>query len=311
MPKKLKIILLLMAAVFLIAILPGCTQKNDTKEISIEIEKGVVAKDTASHEVNGEKPLRIAIGSMITPKDGYVYYKQLLQYIEKKIGREVKLVDRDSYAEVNALLNSGNIDVAFVCGGPYVDGHDKFGLELLVVPQTEGKSVYYSYIIVHIDSPIKSFQNLRGKTFAFADPDSNTGKIVPTYILSLMKETPESYFKEYIFTYAHDKSIRAVAQNLVDGAAVDSLIWEYYNINNPQVTSKTRIILKNGPYGIPPVVVSPVTDPETKKRLSDILLNLHNDAEGRAILQGMMIDKFVYSKDSAYNSIREIKAQIP
>ncbi len=74
--------------------------------------------------------LRIAIGSMVTDSEGAAYYKQLLDYIGEKIGGYVKLVETDTYGEINNLLKSGNVDVAFVCGRPYVDGHDAFGLEL-------------------------------------------------------------------------------------------------------------------------------------------------------------------------------------
>jgi phosphonate transport system substrate-binding protein len=197
--------------------------------------------------------------------------------------------------------------VAFVCGGPYVDGHEKFGLELLVAPMAYGGTVYYSYIIVPKDSPVKSFKELRGATFAFSDPLSNSGKLIPTYMLAKMNETPESFFKSFYYTHAHDKSIKAVATGVVDGAAVDSLIWEYANHTNPEFTSKTKIIEKSSPHGIPPVVIRRGIDPELKERLRQIFLNAHTDEKGREILKGMMIEKFVPIDDKAYDSIREMK----
>lgn len=222
----------------------------------------------------------------------------------------MQFVDRKSYAEINKLIKLGDIDIAFVCGLPYVDGHEEFGMELLVAPQAYGETVYYSYIIVSSDSPIESFEDLRGKTFAFTDPLSNTGKLVPTYMIAKMGETPDSYFKKYVYTYAHDKSIKAVAQGIVDGAAIDSLIWEYLNHTNPEFTSKTKVIQKSPPCGIPPVVVHPGIEPELKKRLKQIFLNAHKDEKGRKILKVIMIDKFVVIDDSAYDSIREMKSWI-
>jgi phosphonate transport system substrate-binding protein len=158
------------------------------------------------------------------------------------------------------------------------------------------------------NSAIKNFGDLRGKSFAFTDPLSNTGKLVPTYMLARMNETPDSFFKKYIFTFHHDKSIKAVAQGVVDGASVDSLIWEYLNRTNPEYTSKTRIILKSPPYAIPPVVVPKGLDPALKERLRQIFLNAHNDDKGRELLIKMMIDKFVVIDDSAYDSVREMKS---
>jgi phosphonate transport system substrate-binding protein len=300
------LIVLSLTSLTLIGII-SCEERNKIREVNLENRKTLnVSGKEGSFENNNT--LRIAIGSMITPGEGYAYYKQLLEYIGNKIGRDVKLIDRDTYKEVNNLLKSGNIDVAFVCGRPYVDGHDEFGLELLVAPQINGKTEYYSYIIVHIDSPVETFEELRGKTFAFTDPISNSGKLTPTYMLAKMNDTPDSFFEKYVYTYAHDKSIKAVANGIISGAAVDSLIWEYYNKKYPEITSKTKIIIKSPPYGIPPVVVSPGIDPELKNRLRKIFLDLHNDEKSKKILERMMINKFVVVEDNNYYSIREMIA---
>ncbi|RJQ15339.1 MAG: phosphate/phosphite/phosphonate ABC transporter substrate-binding protein [Nitrospiraceae bacterium] len=283
---------------------------SNCKEASQKIDLGKKETlETVAGPSNG-KPVRIAVGGMITPREGYAYYRKFLDYIEVKLGREVELVERDSYSEVNELLKMGEIDAAFVCGGPYVDGHKEFGMELLAAPVAYGEAVYYSYIIVKKDSRINSFEELRGKRFAFTDPQSNSGKLFPTYMLSKMNETPDTFFRTYVFTQSHDKSIKAVAQGIVDGAAVDSLIWEYADRTNPVFTSKTRTIMKSPPHGIPPVVVGPGLDPETKEALRTVFLNAHTDKEGREILRHMMIDRFIPIDDSAYDSIREMKEWI-
>jgi len=310
MPKnitKFSVVISLVVIVGLVIVaLIGCVRKEETKEISLEKGERLKPEETFP----GGKPIRIAFGGMITPREGFAYYKQLLDYIGEKLGRPVEFVDKENYAEINALLKSENLDVAFVCSGPYTDGHNEFGLELLVAPQAYGETVYYSYIIVPIDSPVNSFEELRGKVFAFTDPLSNTGKLVPTYMLARMGETPDSFFSKYIYTYKHDKSIERVAQKLVDGAAVDSLIWDYLNHVNPEFTSKTRIIKKSPPYGIPPVVVRRGLEPELKEKIKQVFLNAHEDEKGKQILKRMMIDKFVVIDDSAYNTVREMKKWI-
>ena len=250
------------------------------------------------------------MGAMITPKEGYRYYQQLHEYIEKKLGRPVHLVDRESYDEMNRLLETGKVDAAFVCAGPYLEGQKKFGMELLVMPLVKGQPVYHSYIIVSKDSPVQRLEDLRGKVFAFTDPKSNSGKLVPTYMLARMGETPSTFFARQVFTYGHDKSIRAVAEGLVDGAAVDSLIWDFQAAKTPQVTARTRIIATSDAYGIPPFVVRPGLDPALKRRLRDILTGAAADPEGKKILSGMMIDGFIPGDDRNYDSIRVINRWI-
>jgi len=283
----------------------GCQRKE--KVVEIDLRDTVELKNPSLSET---AQLNICVGSMITPREGFAYYKALLDYIADRLKMSVNFIEKESYAEVNSLLEKGNIDMAFVCGGPYIEGHDKFGLELLVAPQVEGKTVYYSYIIVHRDSAINRFEDLRGKTFCFVDPLSNTGKIYPTYLIKQLGETLQTFFKEYFYSYAHDISIRAVAESLVDAAAVDSLIFNYMDKKNSPFTKNVRIIKVSPAFGIPAVVVRPNLDKDLKEKLKKILLYMHQDKYGKEILEKMSIDKFVEVDDSNYDSIREMKRYI-
>lgn len=288
---------------FLLAIsFIGCSQKVDLPEINFK--DTVEIKEPLASE---ENEISICVGSMITPEEGYAYYKKLLEYIGKKLGMKVKFVERETYSETNALLESGDVAMAFVCGGPYIRGHKDFNLELLAAPQVGGKTVYYSYIIVAKNSSINRFEELKGKTFAFVDPMSNTGTLYPRYILYRMRESPESFFKKFIYTYSHDNSIKAVAEGIVDAAAVDSLVWDYLNNKNSHYTFATKIIKVSQPFGIPPVVASPKLSADLKRKIKGILLHIHEDEEGKEILRNMLIERFVEVDDSIYNGIREIE----
>lgn len=287
-----------------IMILPGCSREEPKK---VDLTK----TESTLHE-RGEKPgaVRIAVGGMITPKEGFAYYREFLDYIGTELGRPIEYVDATGYEEINAKLESREVDGAIVCSGPYVDGHSKFGLELLAVPRAYGGTVYYSYIIVPRDSPAKVLDDLKGKAFAFSDPLSNTGKLVPEYLLARKGESSKTFFSRTVFSGSHDKSIVAVADRLVDGAAVDSLIWEYLNKIRPELTAKTRILLKSDPYTIPPFVVHPSLDPALKEKLRAILLNAHTKPRGKELLDKMMTERFVPIEDKAYDSIRAMKEWI-
>lgn len=253
------------------------------------------------------KKLKIAVGAIISPAKSLIFYEDIIDYVGEKLGQEVEMVQRKTYAEVNFLMREGRIDAAFVCSRPYVEGHRDFGMELLCVPVCFGKTEYYSYFIVHKDSDIQELEDLRDKFFAFSDPLSNSGMLVPAYILAKMGHTPDSFFRKHIFTYSHDNSIRSVAEKFVDGAAVDSLIWEYLDASDPEWTGRTRIMHRSPPFAIPPVVVSPSIDRELKEKLRSAFLNMHETQKGREILEKVMIDRFVLIDDKAYDSIREME----
>ncbi len=294
---------LLLAAAVTGGVLCACSGQEEPVRVSLEKREPLSTAAASGHT----PVLKIGIGSMITPEDGYVYYQRLLGYLEKKMGQRVRGVDRNSYGEINELLHHGDIDAAFVCGGPYVEGKEDFGLELLVVPQVEGKTTYQSYLIVPSGSEVASYEELRGRSFAFTDPNSNSGLIYPRFVLAQKGEDSDLFFEKTIFTYGHDRSIQAVAGKIVDGAAVDSLIWEYFAKVNPKLTSQTRVVAKSSPFGIPPVAVAPHLDTARRERLREVLLNVHLDPEGKEILDGMLIERFVPGTDSAYDSIRDMR----
>lgn len=285
--------------------LAGCAREEE-RRVSLESHQAAAPAPTQA----GRQRIRFAVGGMITPKEGMGYYRDFLRYVGEQVGVEVEYVDREGYAEINKMLKDGQLEAAFVCSGPYVDGRAQFGLELLAAPQAYGATTYHSYIIVPKSSPVSTFAGLRGKRFAFTDPLSNSGTLVPTYMLARSNETPQSYFKETVFTGSHDKSIKAVAQGIVDGAAVDSLIWEYLRETSPEQTAQTRIIERSPPYGIPPLVVPPGLDPVLKEKLRRAVLGAHAEPKGIAILARMKIDRFVEVPDSAYDSVREMQAWV-
>lgn len=254
--------------------------------------------------------LRIAVGAIISPAESLIFYEDMFDYIGEKLGRSVEIVLRKTYTEVNFLLKERRIDAAFVCSRPYVEGHRDFGMELLCAPVCFGRTEYHSYLIVHKDSSIQKLEDLRGKVFAFSDPLSNTGMLVPVCALARMGETPESFFRRHIFTYSHDNSIRSVAEKFVDGAAVDSLIWEYLNAKGQQWPAQTKIIDRSEPFGIPPLVVSPDIDSELKEEIRLAFLNMHNYPRGREILNRVLIDRFTEIEDGAYDSIREMETLV-
>ena len=254
----------------------------------------------------GRLPLRVAIAAVLSPGATLETYQSLLDYLSSYLNRPVELLQRNTYAEINELIRTGEADLAFICGGAFVEGEREFSMQLLVVPQVNSQTRYYSYIIVSRDSPYQSLEDLRGHSFAFTDPLSNSGHLALLWLLHQMNETPETFFRKTIFTYSHDNSIRAVAEGLADGAAVDSLVYDYTIAREPTYSARTRVIQKSGPFGIPPVVVHPQIDPALRAELEQVLLSMDKDDEGRAILDKLMIDRFVVGEPALYDSIREM-----
>lgn len=287
----------------LLLFLVGCKGGEPPQKVSLSQH---LIETATPQNLPAREPLRVAIAGVLSPQSTMRAYGDLVAYLGERMDREGQIVQGQTYAETNDLLKMGQVDVALVCTGAYVVGEQEFGMELLVVPQVRGETVYKSYIIVPADSSARSLSGLRGNVFAFTDPMSNSGYLAALYMLKQMDETSSHFFRKTIFTYSHDKSIQAVAEKLVDGAAVDSLVYDDLLEIEPAYREKVKVIQTSPPYGIPPVVVHPRLNPEVKARLRDVLLNMHQDEKGKAILAELHIDRFVLLDKSAYDSVRRM-----
>jgi phosphonate transport system substrate-binding protein len=292
----------------LFALLSGCGGDSDYKPVDFSKTVAIAHPDTGTSQ---ENLLRVAVAAMISPKETFIYYRELLDYIGRNSGHSVQLIQRKTYDEVNELFPKGEIDLAFICTGPFAASREKFGFEALATPQVRGQPFYQSYLIVPKDSPYERFEDLRGRVFAFTDPDSNTGTMVPRFWLAEVGETPESFFSKTVFTYSHDNSILAVAKGLVDAAAVDGHQWEYFERFSPAYTSKTRVIRKSQPVGSPPLVASARLKDGVRSRIQELMLSMHTDPDGKRILDKLLIDRFVAPRQEWYEPVRAMIAGLP
>jgi phosphonate transport system substrate-binding protein len=301
--RKCRWVFHLVAVSFLAAMAMACGCGSDGDRLVVDFDKTMLAA-RPGEQASRNPPLRVAVAAMISPKETFDLYRQLLEYLSRQTGKDLEFVQRKTYAEINELLRRGDIDLAFICSGPFATSRETLGFEPLAVPLVHGRHFYQSFLIVNKDSSFKSLEDLRGHSFAFTDPNSNTGKLVPTYWLAELQEQPETFFSQTIYTYSHDNSILAVSRGLVDGAAVDSLIWEYYQEKRPSFTAHTKVIKKSEPYGIPPLVASHHLSQRDQEPLKRVLLAMHQHPEGKKILAELMIDRFIPLQEEWYEPIR-------
>lgn len=297
------VILILMLLVF-----SGCAASAATPE---KARIDLIALEPLPVRFNeGIVPLRVSVAAVVSPRGTAESYQPLLEYLSEALDRPVELIQRRTYQETNDLIENGEVDVAFVCTSAYIIGHDEFGLELLVGPEVNGENVYHSFLIVPTSSAAESIEDLKGKVFAFTDPISHTGRVYPTYLVQQLGETPDAFFARTFFTYSHDDAIYAVADGLADGAAVDSLVYDFALERDPSLAERVRVIHRSPPFGSPPVVVSPNVRPQQRALLEEVLLTMHEVPEGEAALQALGISRFMQIEDSAYDTARQITVTV-
>lgn len=293
---------------FLVAVLAACAPQS---EIPVA---GFINLDDLQPLPTSEgehvQPLRVAIAAVISPQGTAESYAPLVDYLGERLKRPIEILQRRTYAEINELLRTGDVDLAFVCTSSYILGRREFGLELLVAPQVNGETTYRAKLIIPAESAARSIEDLRGKVFAFTDPNSFSGRIFPTFLLQQIGETPEEFFARTFFTYSHDDAIYAVANGAADGASVDSLILDYVLERDPSLVDRLRIINTSPPFGIPPVVVRPDINLQLRAELKAIFLGMDKTPDGLAALTSLGVDRFVEVTYEDYRSAEEVETQV-
>jgi phosphonate transport system substrate-binding protein len=254
------------------------------------------------------RPIRFGTTAVIL-EDQVAILRSWKGYLEERLGRPVRFVHRGSYQEITELLSKDQLDFAWVCGYPYV--RNRSFMRLLAIPLYQGRPLYQSYLIVpKSDTTTRSFRDLKGKIFAYSDPNSNSGFLVPSYELVRLGENPSVFFQKSFFTWAHSKVVNAVAAGLANGGAVDGYVWETLQQTHPDLTAQTRVVRKSALYGFPPLVARASMGERDFRAMQDVLLGMIQDARGRQLLARLNLDGFAPDDPHVFDGIAEILAYV-
>lgn len=230
-------------------------------------------------------------------------------WLEQKLGRSVVFVQRGNYREIIDLLRSGKIDFAWLCGYPYISHRHE--LRLVAVPLWRGKPLYQSYLIVPADDKrTRTIADLRGKVFAYSDPDSNSGYLYPQYALTMLGEKPSIFFSRTFFTWAHRKVVEAVGVGLADGGAVDGYVWDTLAEVRPDLTAATRIIDRSPLLGYPPFVARGDIPAKELEQFRQVLLGMADDPQGSELLGRLRLDGFTTGQPALFDGIAQMAAKV-
>lgn len=215
----------------------------------------------------------------------------------------MQFVQRGSYRDVVGLLQQGRLDFAWLCGYPFVRNERQ--LRLLAVPLYLGEPLYRSYLIVPaVDRATASLLDLRGKVFAFSDPDSNSGHLFPLYSLLKMREAPNTFFSRTFFTWGHRKVVDAVSVGLAQGGAVDGYVWDTLALLHPHLTARTRIVERSPQFGFPPFVARASVPGADFNAMQAVLLAMADGDAGRALLRRLNLDGFAAGHPGLFDGVR-------
>jgi phosphonate transport system substrate-binding protein len=264
--------------------------------------------DQQASEKNVE-PFKIAVIPVQTEGHLGEAMDRLQTILTDALDREVQVEDYPDYNGVVEAMNFGQVDMAFFGPLTYVIAHHKSGAEAIVVQLVKDKPFYYSYIITHKDNPWNSLDELFADpasiSFAFGDPNSTSGALVPGVELKnrgLIVSELESKLKQVNYTGSHDVTALAVQNKDVDAGAIDSAIYDNLVGKGTIDGNLLKVVWTSEELFQYPWAVKKGTDADTVALLQQAFEGIQDEV----ILKGFGISGFAKTSDADYESIRVV-----
>jgi phosphonate transport system substrate-binding protein len=223
------------------------------------------------------------------------------------VGVPVRVTVASDYAAVVEALRNRTADLAFVHPGGYVLAAREAHARIVARNLWHGKSSFTSRIFVRKDSGITSLEALRGRTIAFVDPASSSGYIYPMVLLvqrGLVKNRdPKTFFKEVVFSGAHDASMRALLNGHVDAIASFDLAREQY-LKDPAERERIVVVAETPEIPEAGIAARDGLDPALVARVRAALLSIKGPAHADLLKRLYEIDGFAPAEDRDYDPVR-------
>jgi len=247
----------------------------------------------------------LRFGTFLAPNMMPVY-EAIADAVGAALGLSTELVVETDYENCRNDVN----DVCFVCSLPYVH-FERQGISpavpiaapVLQGDRYAGRPIYFSDVIVHVESGLSSFSDLRGRSWAYNEPLSQSGYGITRFHLVSIGETA-GFFGEVVEAGFHEAAIRMVAGGEVDAAAIDSQVLAIELRDQPGLADSIRVVDSLGPSTIQPVAVSKRFDGAFRDRVGGVLTDLHRIEGFREILDRGTVEQFTAVGPRDYDDIR-------
>lgn len=238
-------------------------------------------------------------------------YELLARYLGQRLSEPVVVAQRRTQGEVSEQLEHGKVQAGVLSVGAYLHARARGArLAALALPVASARSTHHGVIIVAADSELHTLADLRGRSFAFTDPESLTGYYAPLAALSASPRALPRPFSNTLFTYADEESIKAVRNGRIAAAAVSSDVLDRELEDTPSARGALRVIHRSPEFGLAPIVVTDTLSPELRTALASALQTMHEHEDGRLALGRLHLERFVEPTEALYDSAASLIAPI-
>ncbi len=232
-------------------------------------------------------------------------YEPLAGYLSGKTGVRIGLKILPRYGSVIDKFRSLELDGAFFGSFTYALARDTLGVSVIARPLApDNTSMYHGLILVRKDSGIRTIGEMRGKRFAFVDKATTAGYLLPLHYFHVNGVSDfRTYFRETYFAGTHEDVILDVLNGKTDAGAAKNTVFRRMSEKDDRI-AKELVALERSP-DVPEnglALKNDVGDP-LRERVRTALLTMHDDPEGKKILERFGARRFIPTTDRDYDPV--------
>ncbi|BAY83296.1 ABC transporter phosphate-binding protein [Calothrix parasitica NIES-267] len=278
----------------------GDSSSDSQKPLEVsEIKFGIISTESQANQ----KPL----------------WEPFIKDMEKQIGVPVKPFYVTQYAGVIEAMKAGDVQIAWYGGKSYVEAAKRSNAEVFAqTVNDDGSKGYVSHLITNKNNDVAKgakalgenkgdeyvIENSEKLTFAFNDPNSTSGFLVPSfYVFAKNSVNPKEAFKRLIFSGSHEATALAVANKQVDVATNNSESLSRLEKTNPEARKNIEVIWTSELIPSDPIAYRKDLPEELKTKIKDFFHNYKNEQ----VLKPLEWQGFVPAEDKTWDTIRELE----
>ena len=292
MKKTYLVVTLLILAIFI----SGCSIQSTNKSPNT----GSVVK-----EVEEITSLKMGLIPADDAEEMLKNYEPIRTYLEEEMGMPVEILVTTDYSAAIEAMRAGHIDMAWFGPFSYVIASNIAEAQAIVngVKSSTGSSTYKSVIVVNVESGIETLEDLKGEKFAFVDPASTSGNLIPRKMLLENGIDPDEDFEEIIYSGTHNAVQYAIANGHINAGATGDNVY-YRMIEEGEIDPEiNKIIYESEPIPGSPIAVRGDLPESIKLAIQNALLNMNEQTIHKVDGWGG-ISNYQKVTDSDYDVIR-------
>lgn len=301
--KNIKMVLrLVVLMAILLIVITGCNNQGE-KTIDIDLSN---RSYNATRSINEESQDVIYFGfdRRLETKEDVKIYIPLLEYLEKETGYQFKIHVTPANSNIVEELGQGKIQMAAIGTLGYLQAREKYGVLISVRGlNIEDKDKYKAAIVALPNSSINSIADISGKSFAFGDPTSTQGHLIPMMMLSLngIELNSLNYYQHFA---SHSEVANAVMSGRFEAGGMQDTLAQ-----SLESKGLLKIVAMSEEFPSSGIAFAPSVNKEIIGKITKALINFEPKGKDSANLyhweMSEMPNGFTKADDEDYNTLRD------